>query len=199
VTEPIPDHGDDVRPTGRRNARLGQTVADMTRSLVVVLVVVGAILLVTWRPQPEAVKTIDPTTALVSARVVADFEILYPAGLNPDWRNTSARWDTPPTAAPDAAWHLGFVTPADAYAQLGQSATTNADYLADQTAGGRLTGDDFGPWQRYATGANSAEPTRSLVQIVNGVTIVVSGTAEWAELEFFADRLSPSAFPDPGD
>ncbi len=182
-----------MRATGRRNARLGQTVSDMARSMIVVLVVVGAILLVTWRPQPDAVRAVDPTSTLITARATAGFPVLYPQGLDAGWVPTSARWDLPADAAPDPAWHVGFVTPDEQYAALGQSATTNPEYLPTQTLGGVPAGAGPEGWQRYENTA--PETTRSLVTIVDGVTIVVSGTASWEVLGDFAERLSPTAVP----
>ena len=183
----------ELRATGRRNARLSQTVSDMARSMIVVLVVVGAILLVTWRPQPDAVRAVDPTSALITARATAGFPILYPQGLTSDWVPTSVRWDLPADAAPDPAWHVGFVTPQEQYAALGQSATTNPEYLPAQTQGGAPAGPGPEGWQRYENTA--PEPTRSLVTTVDGVTIVVSGTTSWEVLLDFAERLSPTAVP----
>ena len=49
----------DVQPTGRPNARLRQTAWDMVRSMAVVLVVVFVIVLLAWRPEPEAVKVVE--------------------------------------------------------------------------------------------------------------------------------------------
>lgn len=183
----------ELRATGRRNARLGQTIADMTRSMVVVLVVVGAILLVTWRPQPDPVRAIDPTSTLITARATAGYPVLYPQGLGPGWIPTSARWDLPADAAPDPAWHVGFVTPDEQYAAIGQSETTNPEYVPTQTLGGAPAGAGPQGWQRYENTA--AETTRSLVTVVDGVTIVVSGTASWEVLLDLADRLSPTALP----
>ena len=183
----------ELRPTGRGNARLGQTIADMARSMIVVLIVVGAILLVTWRPGPEAIRSVDPTEALTAARATAGYPVLYPEDLPDGWVATSARWDLPVDAEPDPAWHVGFVTPQEAYAQVGQSATANPDYLPAQTGGGQPLGEDPAGWQRYES--TGPEPTRSLVRIVDGVTIVVSGTASWEVLAGLADRLSPTAVP----
>lgn len=193
------DQGSDpeaVRPTGRPNARLGQTVADMARSLIVVLVVVGAILLVTWRPAPDPIRTVDPGPALTAARATADFEVLYPADLPEGWLITSARWDLPEAADPDPAWHLGLVDPQEKYVQLGQSATTNAAYILEQTNGGSPVDGGTGEWQRYETTTGpDEERTRSMVSVQAGVTIVVGGTADWGVLEEFAARLSPTAVP----
>lgn len=161
--------------------------------MVVVLIVVGAILLVTWRPSPDEIRSVDPTDALISARASAGYPVLYPADLPPGWVPTSARWNLPEDAAPDPAWHVGFVTPTNDYVQLGQSATTNPAYLAGIIRGGVTAGEDSSGWVRFE--GSGPEPTRSLVQVVDGVTIVVSGTAPWQSLIDLAQRLSPTALP----
>ena len=187
---PGPAAPGELRPTGRPNARLRQTVADMVRSLALVLGVVAVVLLITLRPQPDPVKVVDPTPVLVQARIEAPYPVLYPQGLDSAWRPTSARWQVTEESTPMPAWHVGFVTPDDAYAQIGQSATTDVAYVVSQTSNGRPSGT-AGEWQQYDNGAG----TRSLVAVRGGVTIVVSGTAEWTVLEDLASRLSPEALP----
>lgn len=185
----------ELRPTGRPNARLRQTVTDMVRSLALVLGVVAVVLLITLRPQPDPVHVIDPTPTLAAARATAPYPVLYPAGLGDDWRPTSARWQPTEGSAPDPAWHVGFVTPGDAYAQVGQSATQNPAYVREQTLGGQPVGmkaiGATGEWQQYDNG----DGTRSLMRVDAGVTVVVSGTADWVTLENLAARLSPQAVP----
>lgn len=182
----------EVRPTGRPNARLRQTVTDMVRSLALVLGVVAVVLLITLRPQPDPVHVIDPTPTLLTARAQAAYPVLYPAGLDAGWRPTSARWQPTDASTPDPAWHVGFVTPDDEYAQVGQSATTSAAYVIEQTSGGRPAGSN-GTWQRYDNGNG----TLSLVRVDGGVTLVISGTATWEVLEGLGARLSPQAVPTP--
>lgn len=176
----------DVVPTGRPNARLRQTVADMARSLAVVLGIVAIILIITLRPQPEAVRVIDPAPVLAQAQAAGAGAIVYPSGLSAQWRPTSARWEVTDSSRPDPALHVGFVTPDDAYVQLGESATANADFIVEQTSKGRPVGVD-GQWQLYDNGSG----TKSLVQVRDGVTIVVSGTADWSVLADLAGRLTP--------
>ena len=90
-------------------------------------------------------------------------------------------------ARPDAI-KVGFVTPGDQYAQLGQTASANVAYIPEQTAAGRpldtvaVGGAD---WQRYENSVSQ----RSLVRVQDGVTIVVTGTADWSLLEQFAASL----------
>ena len=180
----------DLRPTGRPNARLRQTVRDMVISLVVVLGLIGLVMVLTIRPQPDPVRVVDPTPALLQARIEADFPVLYPADLGEGWRPTSARWEVTELTSPAPAFHVGFVTPGDAYAQIGQSATNNASYVEFQTDDGRAI-DTMGEWQRF----ESPDGTRSLVRIEDGVTTAVSGTAGWDVLTDLAGRLSPTALP----
>lgn len=179
----------ELRPTGRPNARLRQTVRDMVLSLAVVLAAIAVIMLITWRPTPDPVRVIDPAPELTLARAQAEYPVLYPADLDAAWRPTSARWEITPTSEPDPAWHVGFVTPEDAYAQLGQSATDDESYIAGQVGAAEPAGEWQG-WLRY-----DSPDQRALVRVQEGVTVVVSGTAPWPTLQVLAERLSPTAVP----
>lgn len=188
-----PESGDlppgELRPTGRPNARLRQTVRDMVLSLVVVLGAIGVILAITWRPSPDPVRVIDPGPVLAAARAQAPYPVLYPADLADGWRPTSARWEITPTSTPDPAWHLGLVTPHEEYAQVGQTASANTAYVTEQVGRSAPTGEWEG-WQRYESSGQ-----RALLRISDGVTIVVSGTASWQTLELLTQRLSATAGP----
>lgn len=176
-------------PTGKANARLRQSVGDMVRSLAVVFVVVGAILLVTLRPHPDAIKVIDPAPALAQAVAGASFTVLYPSGRSADWKPTSARFEPTAASAPDPVWYLGMITPAGTFIALSQSATTRAGYIPEQTVEGRPNGTDTVKgieWQKYET-----KDQRSLVLISPSVTTIVSGSADWPTLEEYAGSLLP--------
>ncbi len=180
-----------LRPTGRPNARLRQTIRDMVISLAVVFVAIGAVMLVTWRPSPEPIRVVDPTPALLQARIEADYPVLYPADLDPSWRPTSARWEVTEASAPDPAWHVGFVTPEGAYAQVGQTSSEEAAYASQQIGNAQPAGEWNG-WLRH----DSADQ-RALVRVDDGITVIVSGTAPWPTLQLLAERLSPTALPTP--
>ena len=160
------------QPTGRRTRPMRQTVGDMLRSMFVVLAVVAAILIVTWRPKPDPVRVVDIAPALAAAQAAADFTIEVPAVA--DLRPTSARWE--PTVASDQApvWHLGYVTPSEEYLQVVQSQVTDDAFVQEQTSGGEpgenvtIAGDD---WRVY-----TAPERVSVVRIEDGVTTIVSGT-----------------------
>ena len=186
-----PDLGPDVQPTGRPNARLRQTVGDMIRSMALVLAVVFVIVLLAWRPEPEAVKVVDPRPAVMLASVEAEFPVVAPAGLADGWRPTSARWEPTSESDGEPVLHIGYVTPADQYAQVSQSRATSAGYLAEQTDNGSPTGTqtiDGRVWQRW-----EGSDRNSLVVIDPEAVTVVSGSASWEELAGLAVSLEPAA------
>lgn len=173
------------QPTGRRTRPMRQTVGDMIRSMVVVLAVVAAILIVTWRPKPDPVRTVDITQALVAAQSSADFAIGIPA--LPELRLTSVRWE--PTDASDGqlVWHLGYVTPSEEYLQVSQSRIESDAFVDEQTSGGTsgervvIAGQE---WEVFT----SPERT-SVVRVADGVTTVVSGTDTLAQVMTAAGTL----------
>jgi hypothetical protein len=167
---------------------LRQNVGDMLRSMAVVLVVVGAILLVTWRPAPEAVKevSLEPLVSIASNR--ADFPI-FVAGS--DFQPTSVRWESTQASQGEYVWHVGYVAPGDEYLQLTQSSAEGPAYLAEQTAQGEPLGD-FAELPRVVQqltskgwvpfeGADS-QPRRSLVRTNDGSTTIISGTGPWSQI-----------------
>lgn len=179
-----------VQPTGRPSPRLRQTAGDMVRSLAVVLVVVAAVLLLAWRPQPDPVRLVEVTPAVTRATMQASFAVVAPAGLPDGWRPTSARWEPTEDSAGVPVLHIGYVTPAGQYAQFSLSASDTAAYLDEQTGGG--TGDGLVAaggveWQAWESPAR-----RSLVRVADGVTTVVSGGAGWEELVILAASLQPA-------
>lgn len=175
-------------PTGRSTGRLSQTVGDMGRSLFVVLAVVGVIVLFAWRPQPEAVRLVDiePFAALVNDQ--ADFPATRVPASSSDYRPTSVRWE--PTAESNGlpVWFVGYVTPNDRFLQVSQSRAADADFLREQTAGGRATGTvdiDGITWERLET------PDRRSLVLIDEFTTVVSGTESWDTLIVVARSLVP--------
>ena len=179
------------RPTGRGNAHLRKTVGDMVRSMAVVLALVFVIVLLAWRPLPDAVTEIDASPVVARAALQADFTVLDPSGLPESWRATSARWETTAESGDSLVLHVGYVTPSDEYAQISESRAASERYLGEQTSAGAPVGtrEVAGQvWQEWESPDRS-----SLVLIDGGVTTVVSGTGGWDELESLVRALTPVA------
>jgi len=182
-------------PTGRRNRGLKQSVGDMLRSMAVVLAVVGAIMLVTWRPQPAAVKAVplEPLATLASNQ--AAFPVLV---VDSDDQPTSVRWESTPASDGQLVWHVGYVTDDDQYLQLSQSLAESEQYLTEQTSEGvvledyadlpalvqDLTAEGWVPLE-----GQDSDPRRSLLRTNDGSTTVISGTGSWGQIGEAARHL----------
>ena len=177
------------RPTPRGP----HTVGDMLRSLGLVLVVVLVVVLITFRPQGQAVTVVDYRGLLAGARSGAAFPLVGPVGLPDTWKATSATYQPPAQGLGVTSWHIGFVTGDGQYAGFEQ---TNGvvdgvlrDVLGDPVDQKRTSQVGGVGWERWA---DSAGDRRALVRTAAGVTVVVDGTADWPELERLAGSLHAS-------
>ncbi len=163
------------------------SAGDMVRSLAVVLAVVAVILLLNARDQRPVVQDLDFDGPLTQARAAAEYDVLGPVGLGADWRATSVRL---PREEGGLTWHIGFVTPQDAYAGLEQSDGPSprefVDRFADDSRAVGTVAIDGRDWERREGG--DPEP-RALVLRTATSTVVVAGTARWSELEELAGSL----------
>jgi hypothetical protein len=170
-------------------------VLDMVRSMAVVLLLVGVVALITFRPTgDDSVRVVDYASELASARVAAPYVVLAPADLD-GYRATSVRF----TATDDGTvWHLGFVSPLDEYVGLDQTDGAEDDFIDELTEGASPVGGadsdvELGgrTWERFDGGGDTdGERVRGLVTSDSGSTVLVSGTADWPELEAMAAALS---------
>ena len=174
------------RPTGRRNARLGQTVGDMVRSLAIVLALVGLLVAVTYQSQTAEVRSIDVATAQAQAQRQAPFDLVtWTPG--PGDAATSVRWQATEGSGGIPVWHVGYLVDGREYLQVAQSKTAEAGFIPEQASGGTPQGEVVAGgvrWQRY-----ESEGRRSLVSVEGGVTTVVSGTLAWPGIEAAAGAL----------
>lgn len=174
------------------------TVLDMVRSMGIVLLLIGAVALITLRPSDgDGVRVVDYSTVLSSARTAAPYLVLAPDGLD-GYRATSVRF----TSTEDGTvWHLGFVSPREEYVGLDQTDAALTPFVDDLTEGAVALGGagesvQLGgrAWERLDGGGDQdGELVRGLLMQGDGVTTLVSGTADWPELEAMAAALSPTA------
>jgi hypothetical protein len=185
-----------VAPASPRRGR--GTVLDMVRSMAVVMLLIGAVALITLRPHGgDEIRVVDYSGELAAARVAAPYDVLAPTGLD-EYQATSVRY----TPTDDGTvWHLGFVSPQDEYVGLDQT-DGDADQLVDDLTEGAapVGGSDASvqlggrEWERYDDGGDhDGERIRGLVADTGDATTLVSGTADWPELEAMAAALSSTA------
>lgn len=161
----------------------------MVRSLAVVLVLVGGVVVLSVADQPGSlVREIDYAGAVAQARGQTPYDVLAPRPLPAGWRATSARVRPEGDAT---TWHLGLVTRSGDYAAVEQTDGARAGFVDRFLDGARPAGtiEIAGvSWRRLQGG--EPEP-RGLVRTVDGVTTVLAGSAGWGDLERLASALAP--------
>jgi hypothetical protein len=180
-----------------RKRRGFETARDMVLSMSAIVGVVAVILLLNYRPNPEPIREVEWQPVVSAARDSLDWPVLAPADDLPGWLSTSARNER--TTGQDRRIHIGWITAQGQFASLQQTTQSGPDldtWLRQTTQRGRAdsppTWTDAGArtWDRLA----SIDGThRSLVASQSippqTVTYVISGSADWVELERLANSL----------
>jgi hypothetical protein len=171
----------------------------MVVSLGVVLVVVMLVAM-PWRRAATVQPVADwaPVAAAFAASV--RWPVLVPSAPAPGWTATSAR--IVPTVDGRTALHVGWLTADQQYLALEQSDTADVGYVRNTTDDGAAVPSGAASvelggrsWQRLVSADDSTrslvlrEPTRTSSTGV--LTYVVTGSAQWKELEAFAASLHP--------
>ena len=174
-----------------------QTFANMLRSLVpLVLIILAVVWWTAFRQSADVqpVKTVDPSTSVQLAANRAGYPLLVPTDLPRGYRPTSVRTDAGNAGEGDpVTLEIGYVTPKDQFAEFVVSDDPRADavtgLLADATPAGsvQIGGDT---WTR-ATRLHDGDEETVLSRTVDGVTVIVSGSASESELETVAGSVQP--------
>jgi hypothetical protein len=184
-----------VPPVPDRRSK--QTFANMLRSLVpLVLIILAVVWWTSFRQSPDVqpVKTVDTSTTVQLAANRAGYPLLVPTDLPRGYRPTSVRTDAGNAGEGDpVTLEIGYVTPKDQFAEFVVSDDPRADAVtallndADPAGSVQIGGDT---WTR-ATRLHEHDEETVLSRTVDGVTVVVSGSASDAELETVAGSVRP--------
>jgi hypothetical protein len=169
------------------------SAANMLRSLLPLVVI--CLLIAAWtalqQDADEGVREVDPSSAVHLAAARAGYSLAVPAGLDEDYRPTSARTDAGDAREGDpVTLEIGYLTPSQEFAGFVVSDDPRAAPLAavldDAQEQGtlRLGGQT---WTRSSTGREET----ALVRVSDGVTVVVTGSATDEELETVAASVRP--------
>jgi hypothetical protein len=177
-----------TRPLTSAERQRLRTPANLWRALIPLLVIVGLLVLVAWPRDhgSSGVHVIDVAGPIAAAQQQAGFDVLVPTGLSSGWRPTSSQF-TPSAPSSGASFRIGYVTPANQYAEFVESSDA-PDAVAAQygplTTDGAATITATG-WDRFHTTNN-----RTLLRHTSGkVTVVVTGSASQTELIELAASL----------
>ena len=170
------------------------SAANMIRSLLPLVVI--CLLIVGWqaflRNPEDPVREIDPANTLRLADLRADYTLLVP-DLDAGYRPTVARTDAGNAGEGEPVTvQIGYVTPSGAYAAYVVSDDPEAEavraVLDGATAGGDLEIEGE-QWTRATTPRGET----ALSRVEEGITLVVTGSAEDEELAAVAAAAEPYA------
>ena len=175
--------------------RLTTGLGGFALAMAACMLLVLAVYLVSPREDEDVLPTVDYSAQLWAMRSDAPFTVYAPEGLPAGWRPNSSRLNGLESGGKDpVAWHLGFVTPKDEYAALEQSNENAAQYVPRMTNSSRPIGtQQVGDvtWTKYYRKDKKAN---SLARTLpGGTSIVLTGTASYAELAVLAASLRPQS------
>jgi hypothetical protein len=158
--------------------------ANMLRSLLPLVVI--CLLIVAWvafrQSGDVGVRTVDPSTSEQLAAARAGYPVSAPAGLDDDYRPTSARTDAGNAGEGDpVTLEIGYLTPSEEFAGFVVSDDPRAAPLVDVLGGAveKGTVDIAGEsWTRSTTEQGETALSRQ----ADGATVVVYGSAPDDEL-----------------
>ena len=164
--------------------------------------VLGAAVLVVAIPAPHAAQPIAISYRADQAALarLAPYPAVAPAGLPTSWTPVSSDLTTGgPAGAGTVTWALGYATPDGALASLEETNASAAPFVRRMTNNGTVllpaqpppTGPGGRAWTFSATPARGQ---RSMYAVSPaGFTVVVTGSATWADLRLLAASLRPVA------
>ena len=166
-------------------------------------VLVAAVLVVAI-PAPHAAQpvAISYRTDQAALARLAPYPAVAPAGLPASWTPVSSELTTGgpvsgPAGAGTVTWALGYATPDGALASLEETNASAAPFVRRMTNDGTVLLPDqpapAGPGGRAWTfSATPARGQRSMYAVSPaGFTVVVTGSASWADLRLLAASLRP--------
>jgi hypothetical protein len=134
----------------------------------------------------DSVTRVDPGDSYSSAEASGGFTVLRSEGLGKDWHLTAA--DAPRTGG-ELTLRIGLVAPSGRFARFAESGRPARQALAAELGGTpRSTGAEEingQPWLRYPGRGEE----QALVSVRKDVVVVVTGTADLAELRELAASL----------
>lgn len=158
-----------------------------------VILAVGVILIISWRPQKESLPTVDYQAAVANATMQQIWPVSVPAEIPAGYVATSARFEPESYGKPgEVRWYLGFQTAKGEFVSLWQTdgPTKKVVAAASNNASCEETTQIAGAtWNKCEV----QEPlTRTFYKVDGEVTTIVSGTTSWEELTSFATSLAPA-------
>ncbi|MCH9815176.1 MAG: DUF4245 domain-containing protein [Actinomycetia bacterium] len=193
------DPGQEADPVPAKGS-LRKTISDIVISMGLILAVIAVLMLITWRPQPDPVRAVNPFPVANLADRDGSFKVLMP-DLDESWRATSARLEPTLQSADKSVWYNGWVSPDEEFFAVAQSSATHTAFVNEQTGQGVVVEPESGTWpwveddevgnNKWISYLSADGQTKSLVRVEpDKRTTVVTSSADWPQLQAFAETLT---------
>ncbi|WP_424536256.1 DUF4245 domain-containing protein [Sphaerisporangium viridialbum] len=149
------------------------------------LALVGVFLLIAPQSREEHIPRVDYSITLANLRRVAPYEVRVPEPVPANWVPNSSTVEQKPYVT----WRLGFATAKRSHALLAQSGQPGQEFANRIANSDKVTGTRQINGQTWQERFRPDKKQRSLVSFQPGVTIVVTGLADWDELTQLAGSL----------
>lgn len=164
--------------------RANASIMGMLLAMFSTVAIVVTIVWLNPQQKAESYRTPIDVAAIAShAAGTAGFTPVAPA-LPDGWYANYARWN-PPGSDGVSFWDVGYVTSANTFIALRQSATANPTWTSDQAQNAPITGNrtiDGRVWELR----DKPKGDRSLVLVSGTTTIVLTGAADFKEFDVLA-------------
>ncbi|MFC4587355.1 DUF4245 domain-containing protein [Sphaerisporangium corydalis] len=162
-------------------------------AVLVCLALVGVFLLIAPQSRQEHIPRVDYSMTLAALRRAAPYEVRAPEPVPADWVPNSSTVDQ----RKYVTWRLGFATARRSHAMLAQSDEPGPEFANRLANTDKVTGHRQINGTAWEERFRPDKKQRSLVSVQPGVTVVVTGLADWDELTQLAASLKaqPSSSP----
>lgn len=187
-----------ARSAEHRRKSMSTRPRDMVISMAVIVGIVCVFLLLVPRPNQIPTRDIDVASAVLGAKTELGFTPVNPApALTDGWTPRAAGIEAGTTDG-ISTWQVTFTTPTGTYAGVQQAADVTPDWESRQVTDGAEAGTEVVGGLSWVIRSRQDRGITSLVyRGDNGVTTVVTGTANSAEMDTFtaavAQRLTKTA------
>lgn len=175
--------------------RANASVIGMMLAIFSTLAIVLTIVWLNPSPKSDGYRpTVDVAAISANASDVAGFTPVVPV-LPEKWYANYGRWSG---AGVDgvAFWDVGFVTSADSFIALKQSANANPSWVATQAQNAPVTGTRTIAGQEWQL-RDKPKGDRSLVLEKDGTTVVLTGAADFKEFDTLAAAVTAAMASNP--
>ncbi|MEV7012485.1 DUF4245 domain-containing protein [Streptosporangium sp. NPDC051022] len=161
-------------------------------AMLVCFAAVGAFLLIAPQSRTEHIPKINYSIDVANMRRDAPYQVWTPDPVPSGWVPTSSRMSKGKAANGTAVvtWNLGFATAKKHHAMLSQSDENPGAEFANRMANtNEVTGSVQINGVTWEQRFRKDKDQRSLVRLLPGATVVISGTAPWDELSALAGSI----------